>query len=126
MTSFISYSASSCASAVAFAIVCILILLSMKKIIDEHTGIISVSGEIKNEIQIKMEADTKAELTKYLKYCAIATVVYIATDIGYTLFAKDLRYMLLINVIGTIIFVVVYVKAFSEIIQSVNSKYLLE
>lgn len=126
MSAFVLYAASACVSAIMFAVVCILILYSMKNIIDSHTGFVLVSGAIKNDIHRKMENNTKAELVRYLKYCVVATVVYVATDIGYALFAKDLRYMLLINIIVTIIFVVSYIKAFSEIMQSVNSKYLLD
>ncbi len=128
MSAFRLHCASACVSAIMFFIISVSVLASMKKVIYEHTGNAFIHGKsnIADELQKKIDKDSKAELVRYLKYCFVAAVLYVATDIGYVLFAKDIKYMLLINVLGAIIFAIAYIKAYSEIMQAVNSKYMFE
>ncbi len=123
--SFVNLCVSTCTSSVLFAACILLVLLAIKKVINEHTGAISVSGT-SNQSQQKMTDAIRAELGKYIIICIVLTVVYIATDICYILLAKDYSFMFLINVIGTICCIAAFAKLYFEVAEAVNSRYILE
>lgn len=125
MTAFIAMAVAACVSAALFALLSCLVLKALKCVISEHTGVIAISGD-KNSTYGKMSEDIKKELGKYLKYCYAATVFYALTDICYALFAKDFEYMFFINTVGATVFVIAYIKAYTEISEAVKSRYILE
>ena len=109
-----------------FAIACVMMLMACDNIIKEHTGGITVSNDKSNEYQLKMSEALHADLRRSLIFCAASTFVYLVTDACYVLLAKDYGFMLFINVIGFILFIASFIKAYSDISEAVEAKYILE
>ena len=101
-------------------------LKACDRVIGDHTGVISVSGNAATEAQLKMSEVLRKDLRKSLIYCAVATLVYLATDVCYVLMAKDYGFMLLINIVGIALFISVFAKTYFDIFEAVESKYILE
>lgn len=111
---------------VVFAVTCLFVIKVIDKVIDTHTGYVLAEKKANLEMQNKMAEATRAELKKKLTFCLVATVIYSAGDICYVLFAKDYGFMLLINVVCTVVFIGAYVKTYFEIYEAVSTKYMLE
>ncbi len=115
----------SCAATVVFAIVFSLVLGAVKKVINEHTGVIAIS-EMQNPTQSKMTEAIKKELNKYVMICYAMLAVYCITDICYILLSKDFTFMFLINALGAVAFICSVFKLYFEVSEAVNSRYILE
>ena len=110
-----------CANVLAFAFVTGYALKACNQVIKDHTGVITVTGNT-----TRITDQIQSDLRRNLIYCAVATILYIASDILYIFLSKDYGFMLMINVIEAIIFVASYCKAYYNIIEAVESKYILE
>ena len=66
------------------------------------------------------------EMNKILALCFGAIAVYTVTDIAYALLIKSYGIMTLIGFVGAALCVVAFIKAYFEITEAVESKYLLE
>ena len=106
-----------------FAIVFAFVLITLKKLITEHCGHLAIHDNIQSSIQ--MDKSIKAELNRNLIFCAIALVIYLATDICYMLLVKEVGFILLVNVVGAIIFVISVMKMYFDTTAAVRSKYIL-
>ncbi len=112
--------------ATALLVVCLLLALrAVKKVIDEHTGVMSISDSNVHS-QAKMSAEIKSELMRYIVICIVCTAVYAATDICYIFLAKEYSFMFLINVIGAVICISSFAKLYFEVSEAVSSRYILE
>ncbi|MBE6576608.1 MAG: hypothetical protein E7653_00540 [Ruminococcaceae bacterium] len=114
---------SSIANVLAFVAIFVCVLISLKKIIAEHCGHITISGESASGAQLDMSI--KKELNKNIIICAVGLAVYAITNICYVLLAKEYGFMFFIDVVGAIIFVVTFFKAYFDISAAVKAKYIL-
>ncbi len=113
----------SIASVVAFAAVFVFVILALKKVIDEHCGHISISGE--SAMGAQLDKSIKQELNKNVVLCAVALAVYVITNICYVIFAKDYGFMFIIDVVGAVAFIGAFLKAYFDVSAAVRSKYIL-
>ncbi len=122
---FVGMAISNTVSTLLFAVCAVMALYAIIAVIDTHTGAISIS-DTNAESQKKLTEAIKAEKKMYVKLSYAALIFYSATDIAYTLLAKDYSFMFLINALGTLVFVAAVVKLYLEVYEAVNSRYLLE
>ncbi len=122
---FIAMAISNIVSTLVFAVCIVLAMNAISAIVEQHTGALALS-DTNAESQNKITESIKAEKRMYIKLTYAALAIYSATDICYTLLAKDYTFMFLINTVGALVFTVAVVKLYLEVSEAVNSRYLLE
>lgn len=126
MSAFVAMAVAVCVSTLLFVCVCIAVLRALSRVIDEHVGAHSVTGAVADGAQLKMAEETRRELKRNFAYCGVGTLLYAASDIAYVFLAPSYGVMLLVNVIGALVCGFCYVKTYSELLNAVDAKYLLE
>ena len=94
---------------------------SLCKLITLHTGY--VLGVEKEE---RLVDDAHKDLKRNLIYALIATAAYVASDICYDIFAPKVGFMGVISIAVAIVCIGFYIKAFSEIYNAIDTKYMIE
>ncbi len=145
---FILMSSTACASTLLFTSLCLISLFAVKKIIKEHTGVVSISGK-ETAAQLKITQETHKELNKYIVICISVLAFYALTDISHifledilasvsnltvgieALYGELLGYILkflvyAVNTLAPIGFIGSVFKLYFEVNEAVYSKYILE
>ena len=99
------------------------VILTFKKIINEHCGHIAIHEATASSVQL--DKSIKAELMKNIIFCSVALLVSMAANVCYVLLAKEYGFMTLIDVVCSLIFIVVFFKTYFDISSAVRSKYAL-
>ena len=109
-----------------FVTVAALSVFVLKKIIKEHTGVLVGDSRVNGEAKKSMTQAIHKEMNKILALCLGSIAVYTVTDIAYALLIKSYGIMTLIGFVGAALCVAAFIKAYFEITEAVESKYLLE
>ena len=78
------------------------------------------------EKEERLVDDAHKDLKRNLIYALIATAAYVASDICYDIFAPKVGFMGVISIAVAIVCIGFYIKAFSEIYNAIDTKYMLE
>ena len=98
---------------------------SLSKIISQHTGFVlgmQHEGSTENKLVNGVHKDLKGNISRALIFAA----VYITSDICFDILAPKVKFMGFINIIVAVVFIGFFIKAFSEIQNAINTKYMLE
>ena len=126
MAEFIKMSAASCIGILLFADICICVVSALKFVIAEHTGIERGLDENNFKSYIGIARATRKELSRKLWLCALATVLYIASDFCYMFLVSEYGFLTVLNAGIGILCACIYLKVFLDIEEAVESKYMLE
>ena len=126
MAEFIKMSAVSCIGILLFGDICIGVISSLKFVIAEHTGIERGLDEHNFKSYIGIARATRKELSRELWLCALATVLYIASDFCYMFLVSEYGFLTVLNAGIGILCACIYLKVFLDIEEAVESKYMLE
>ena len=104
----------------------------IRKVIGEHTGYV-LGREIDTEGERERAAEVQKELYKSFTRIVDVAIVYVLSDVLYSLYGafyafmdKNLGYLSIINIVCGIIFIGMTVKAVDELREAVQTKYMLE
>lgn len=126
MAAYIVMLVFACVNVATFALNTVFAAKAIGQIINEHTGAIAISETGSAEARRKMTDSIRAELKTTLLYMLIGIAVYLATDVSYLFLAKDYGFMLMINVVGIVLAVSMVLKAYLNVFEAVESRYILE
>lgn len=117
------------ATVVLKSIAFILVILGTYKtlcgVIFAHTGYV-LGRENVTEATERQASELHKELKNPIKIMLLASVIYAASDIAYELLIDSFGFMGVVNMVCAAIFIFLTVKAQSEIMLAVNTKYMLE
>ena len=98
---------------------------ALLRTVKAHTGYV-VGMERIGPSEENMIKTLHADLKKNLIYALVSTVLYIASDVCFDIFAPRVDFMGLINIVFALLCIGMYIKAFSEIQHAIDTKYMLE
>lgn len=93
--------------------------------ISEHTGYV-IGMERVGDSEKRMIDTFHADLRRTVIYAIVGGILYIITDVCYDIFAPELGFMGLVNLIFAGICIFLFGKAFSAIETAIDTKYMLE
>lgn len=110
---------------IAFILVNFCVYRTLCGVISAHTGYV-LGRENVTEATERQALELHRELKNPLKLLMGASVLYAASDVAYELLIDSFGFMGLVNMVFAAIFIFLTVKAQSEIMLAVNTKYMLE
>ena len=110
---------------ISFILVVFCVYKTLCDIISEHTGYVLGRENVTEATERQAEALHK-ELKNPIKFMVGASVLYAVSDVAYELLIDSFGFMGLVNMLFAAIFVLFVIKAQSEIMLAVNTKYMLE
>jgi len=110
---------------IAFILVNFGVYKTLCGVISAHTGYV-LGRENVTEATERQALELHKELKNPLKLMAGASILYAASDVAYELLIDSFGFMGLVNMLCAAIFIFLTVKAQSEIMLAVNTKYMLE
>ena len=111
------------ALSLAGAIACVIWVLNC--LITEHTGYMVGQSTDAPGFAERVES-TQKELRGVLIPVAVSGAIYVLSDIAYTVFARLFGFMGLLNFVCAALFLILLIRALSEIFDSVRVKYSLQ
>lgn len=115
-----------CLKAAAFLVTVCAALLEMRRVIVSHTGYVLGQTHVAPETAQRQIAAEHKELKRYLLYVIVAAVLYAVSDVSFEIFVLKVGFMGVLNMICGLIFVATAIKAQSEILESVKTKYMFD
>ena len=98
---------------------------ALSLIINDHTGYVLGQENITEATERQANA-LRAELRAPLKFMVVLAAVYVVSDIAYDALIDTANFMGVINIICAFAFIACVIKAQSEILLAVKTKYMLE
>ncbi len=111
-------------STILFVLITFIALNAVKRIIFEHTGMLSTTDNAAS--QEKISQSIRSELGKTVIICGVMAVIYAFTDIFYIFFAKEFSFAFTVNLIGAIAFAISFMTLYHDVSEAVRSRYILE
>lgn len=109
-----------------FFVLSMCVLFVMHKIIRQHTGI-EQSLDVHNNAKYReIDEATKRELSRKLIICVVASLAYAAANVCYLLFFADYGFLTMIDIVASLTCSAVYVKVYADVVDAVDSRYMLE
>lgn len=115
-----------CVKTIAFVWTVCAAIREMRRVIVSHTGFVLGEAHVAPETaKRQIEAEHK-DLKRYLVYVIVALAVYVVSDVCFEIFVLRVGFIGVINMVCGLIFVATAIKAQSEILEAVKTKYMLD
>ncbi len=109
----------------AFCLVIFGVYKTLCGVISQHTGYV-LGRENVTEATERQAKELHRELKNPIKLVIVASILYALSDVAYEALIDSFGFMGVVNMIFAAIFIILAVKAQSEILLAVNTKYMLE
>jgi hypothetical protein len=110
---------------IAFCLVIMGVYKMLCDVISQHTGYV-LGRENVTEATERQANELHRELKNPIKLMVASSILYAVSDVAYELLIDSFGFMGVVNMICAAVFIIFAVKAQSEILLAVNTKYMLE
>lgn len=110
---------------IAFVFSMLGVYKTLSDVIAQHTGYVLGRENVTEATERQMQ-ELHKELRSPLKLMLAGSVLYAVSDVAYELLIDRFGFMGLVNIVFALVFICLTVKAQSEIMLAVNTKYMLE
>ena len=129
---YVAYVASVALKGILFAVMLVILVTQIRRIIVKHTGFVR-GKEIEGERESARIAEVHNDLTKGFVRVVDFAIVYVLSDVLYSLYgafysytSRSMGWFAVINVACAIVFIAMCVRAVSDLREAVQTKYMLE